>query len=103
LLSITKQKQQNELVIGIKGTIDLTTIGQLIEEMEMELVDNSHIALDLSQVELIDSTGIGYILRTVLSNRSQKKDIRMINIPEMIEETFEIMGVNQILDMNHHV
>jgi anti-anti-sigma factor len=103
MLSITKQVLQDQLVINLKGIIDLTTVGQLIESIEQDIESNTLISLDLSQVELIDSTGIGYILRAVLSYRSHDISIQMINVPEMIEETFDIMGVNQILDMNHHV
>lgn len=103
MLSITKQMQQDELVIVASGTIDITTIWQLIEEIEMEMVANKYISLDLSQVDLIDSTGIGYIMRAMLTYRSDHKHLRLIHIPEIIEETFELMGVNQILNMKLNV
>jgi anti-anti-sigma factor len=103
LLSITKQVLEGELIISLKGVIDLTTVGQLAESVGQEIELNNTISFDLSQVELIDSTGIGYILRAILYYRSQNKSVQMINIPEMIEDTFEIMGVNQILGMGHHV
>jgi anti-anti-sigma factor len=99
LLSLTLEEMDDRVVIHLKGVIDLTTVTQLLESIENEMEKTDKLALDLSQVELIDSTGIGYIMRAILTYRPHEKEIEMFHIPPMIEETFELMGVNQILGM----
>lgn len=99
MLSIFKEKSQEVFMIKLSGIIDLTTIQQLMESMDEALAISDQIILDLANVELIDSTGIGYIVRAILT--TEGKSIRMAHIPEIIEETFEVMGVNLILSMTN--
>jgi anti-anti-sigma factor len=59
-----REERDGVLVIGIRGELDLNTAPQLEELLAPALASgDSAVAIDLSECEFIDSTGIALIVR----------------------------------------
>lgn len=68
---------------------------QLIKENEM-----SHVVLDLSQVQFIDSSGLGSFLSILRLLHAQGGDLKLARVHRSIKTMFELVAMNKIFDIH---
>lgn len=95
-MTISKEKNGNELQLKISGRLDTTTAPQLDEALDGELDGVENLIFDFSELEYLSSAG----LRSLLS--AQKKmsgqgNMVIRNVNEMINEIFDVTGFSDIL------
>jgi anti-anti-sigma factor len=87
-------------IFSMYGTLDITTtniVNSLLEEIdEIELL-----IFDFSNLEFIDSTGIGSILNAIYLSQEKNFKLKMQGINEITHQVFEMVGIYQILDSVH--
>jgi len=69
-LQITTQADEDSLTIGLSGDLDVTS-AELVETVIRESQGRRRIAIDLSEVTFIDSTGLMVLLEAKKRNKGQ--------------------------------
>lgn len=62
-LTLTGTHDDNQFVVRAVGYVDISTAHQLEEYAEPELSAGKRLVIDLSEVDLCDSTGLGVLVR----------------------------------------
>ena len=61
---------------------------------------NRKIVIDLGEVEVIDSSGIGILATVLTSANKANATLLFTNIPEKVEQILSIVGLMQVLDVH---
>ncbi|NRD76886.1 STAS domain-containing protein [Bacillus sp. BRMEA1] len=92
------QSNQKQVVIRINGVMDIATMDAFHVQMEQLPATFSSLLLDFSNLEFIDSTGIGAIVELIYLSQEKNFTIMFEGMNEDIEEIFEMLGVFRILE-----
>jgi anti-sigma B factor antagonist len=71
---------------------------QLLEEMKQF---GPELALDLSQVKFVDSTGLGVLVSVLKKAREQGGYVRLLNPSREIERLLRITGLNRVFRVQY--
>jgi len=86
-MQIATEQQGRATVVRIDGAIAMQEILDLRDVMKSTIADgNIQIAVDLSRVPHIDSSGIGLLLSWSLALRKAGGRFRMFNAPEVVKK-----------------
>jgi anti-anti-sigma factor len=90
MLIIKTTQAENTSTLRLEGIIDLTTYDILLSCIKTEM-DNgaTSFILDMEDVILLDSTGIGELYYFLSEH---KVSVTLVNIPSFIQETLDMMG-----------
>lgn len=91
--------EKNYQVLKLTGEIDRDSVANFREAMEQFLVSFTLpiLILDLTELQFINSEGIGFL--TDIYNRftNQNKKILIINASAQIMDIFNLVGLNQLI------
>jgi anti-sigma B factor antagonist len=62
------------------------------------LRDRRAIVLHLGEVEFIDSSGLGTIVRTLTSTRQARGELKLCNVPEHVRKVLELSHLTKLFD-----
>jgi len=62
------------------------------------LRDRRSIILDLGEIEFIDSSGLGTIVRTLTSTRQARGELKLCNVPEHVRKVLELSHLTKLFD-----
>ncbi|SHK03806.1 STAS domain-containing protein [Tepidibacter formicigenes] len=83
--------------IELKGEIDIYTANKLKENLiEVVTTNPQDIILNASNLEYIDSTGLGVLIGTLKRLKQQEKDIYITNAKANVKKLFNITGLDKI-------
>jgi anti-anti-sigma factor len=102
-MSLTVQPEQEDLTVTlkIKGVLDISTT-HVIDSQIAENTSNIEILiLDLSELEFIDSTGIGSIMNAIYLSQEKNFKLKLQGIDELTHQVFEMVGLYEILEAIH--
>jgi anti-anti-sigma factor len=91
-----------DLVVAIRGELDVLTAPFLWEQMEPGLAGvTGKLVLDFAELGFIDSRGLGVIVRAQSRLRGEQPERQVIirNANAHARKVFEITGLNRILDV----
>lgn len=89
-----------EWVVSLKGELDLSYANDLKAELYKAVDKNfSDVVIDMSNLEYIDSTGIGVLVGLMKKLRTGGKDIKISNAKDNVKKIFKITGLDQIISM----
>jgi anti-sigma B factor antagonist len=97
-LSITSTREGSTATVSAAGEIDLSTVDDLRSAVTGAADDGvDRLRLDLTQVDFIDSTGLGGLLelRSTLRARSVTLEIDAVDGP--VRQAMEITGLSELL------
>lgn len=88
-------------VVYLQGEVDLASAPQLRRGM-YELIDNGNqrIAIDLSGVEFMDSTGLGVLIGALKRVRESGGSLVLGGIRPAVSRVFEITGLDRIFTIH---
>ena len=72
----------------------------LRDQIKNFLPDNRDIILHLEDVTLIDSSGLGMLVRLVASLRAARGDLKLCNVPREIHHTLRITNLHTLFDIH---
>jgi anti-anti-sigma factor len=101
-LTVHKEVQEQTTTFILKGMLDIST-SKVIEPYLNDIGDIKVLILDFSELEFIDSTGIGSIIDAIYLSQEKNFTLKLKGIDEAIHEVFETVGLYQILDKIHEV
>lgn len=97
--AVEQRLEQGDVVLDIRGDIDVATAPQLWRELEPQLDTTRHVVVDLSKVSFIDSTGVGTIIRAVNALRERGQRLTLRSPTPMTKTVFETVGLHRLVDV----
>ncbi|NLT17115.1 MAG: STAS domain-containing protein [Clostridiales bacterium] len=90
----------DELTARLKGDIDIYAAPELKEKLALMIEEHkSDIVIDCSDLNYIDSTGLGALVALLKKAKDYDKGIRIINTKPYIRKLFTITGLEKIFSM----
>lgn len=96
-LKVKKEVQGSTTTFFIKGSLDIST-ASLLDPYLDELVNVDVLIFDLSDLEFIDSSGIGTIMNAIYLSQEKNYKFKLRGIKELTHEVFEMIGLYEVLD-----
>lgn len=80
--------------VRVEGELALTSSSMLERAVETELLAHSHVLLDFSQIEFIDSAGLRAMTSLVRTARAKGRQLRLSSdLPAHARRLMEIVGL----------
>lgn len=98
MLEISKKEQGRILNYVLYGELDMASIGTLEEKIKNQNLSGvKTIYFSLSNLDFIDSTGIGKLIKYYRQYSKQSINVEIINENPEIEEILRLIGVRDII------
>ena len=99
-MEITMREEGKMAVLSLSGRLDLASGSTLKEEIK-QLSDKgtSSIHLNLSQVEFINSSGLGSLVSIMKEIRLLKGRLTLSNLAGYVQEIFDITQLSHIFEI----
>ena len=104
----TPQKMQTNtrqigdvVVVDISGRITLGEGNVILRDLVRELADkgNRKIVLNLSEVNYVDSSGIGELVKTHTTMRNQGGELRLVNLNKRINDLLQMTRLASVFEI----
>lgn len=94
-MDIDVRKRSNVQVVKLRGDLKIgEAVDKLRETMEELLADdNAQYVLDIGEVPMIDSSGIGVIVRSLTSAKQRGGSVKLVNPSKLAMQTLKIVGL----------
>ena len=97
-LTLRTEKNGDDTTVHGSGRITSST-SALLQKTVRELIPQSRrILLDLSQVNYIDSSGIGAMVSVYLAANRQECELKVVNAQPRIRDLFEITKLSTVFE-----
>ena len=83
-------------VLRLKGELDVSSSAALEDELG-RLEDATLIVIDLSELEFVDSTGLGVLVKTHQRMREQDRQLAVVEGGGQVKRLLELTGLDQQL------
>lgn len=100
-MQTTTRRVSGAVVIDISGRITLGEGNVLLRELVRELVDNGdrHIVLNLAEVQYIDSSGLGELVKTHTTVRNKGGQLRLVSLNTRVNDLLEMTRLSAVFDI----
>lgn len=99
-MEIMMRQEGAATVLTLKGRLDLASGSNLKEEIRALLdKEKSLLHLNLSEVDFINSSGLGVLVSIMKEVRVRKGRITLSNLASYVEEIFEITQLSHIFEI----
>jgi anti-anti-sigma factor len=96
-LIVNKETKSYITILSLKGILDIST-SAVIEKCLEEVKDIKELIIDFSNLEFIDSTGIGSIINAVYLSKEKSFKLKLQGVNELTNQVFETIGLYQIIE-----
>ncbi|MHB1405122.1 MAG: STAS domain-containing protein [Desulfitobacteriaceae bacterium] len=97
MLSVYTNNKNSSHIVKLVGVLDISTVDKFDEHVRT-LDSVSTLIIDFSELEFIDSTGIGAILRLIYRSQDEDFSVELEGLQEYIREIFDTVGVVRVLE-----
>lgn len=99
-MHIRKTMENGALTIALDGELNTVTAPELGRAVEEDIDSASSVTFDLAALEYISSAGLRVLLTTQQTMEERDlPDVMVKNLNDVIRETFEITGFDNILNI----
>ena len=103
-LTITTREAEGRTVVSVAGEIDVYTAPRLREEItELVAAGTYDIVIDMSEVEFLDSTGLGVLVGGLKRVRAHDGSLDLVCTQERILKIFRITGLTKVFGIHETV
>jgi len=100
-LDINVRKRSEVEVIQLRGALRL---GNAVDDFRRTLDEAAaagdvHIVLNMAEVPIVDSSGIGVLVKTLASLKQRGGTLKLVNPSRMTIQTLRIVGVLNLFDL----
>jgi anti-sigma B factor antagonist len=96
----TRSAEENLAVVDLQGEVDAFTAPKLKQEIINQIERGvSHIAINLANVNYLDSTGLGVLIGGLKRTRDKNGELVLICPNVRIMRIFDITGLSRIFEM----
>ncbi|HOQ08199.1 MAG TPA: STAS domain-containing protein [Clostridiales bacterium] len=96
-LIVRAEYSERDAVVYLSGEIDIYNAQQFKEKI-YQVVENSKgdVSIDCSDLNYIDSTGLGVFVGALKKAKQNNRDIHILNIRDNIKKLFVITGLDKL-------
>lgn len=99
-LDIKSRHENDAWIVKLTGELDISCAEELKNVFDKNIEEKfSDIRVDMSNLQYIDSTGVGIIVGAMKKLRNGGKDIFLQNPRDNVKKIFRITGLDQIINM----
>ncbi|MCR5482476.1 MAG: STAS domain-containing protein [Clostridia bacterium] len=98
-MQVTKDYNENEVVLSVEGRIDSGSVGLLQSEILNAFSDSNMLVLDFGDVEYISSAGLRALLIGQKTAMSKKGYMKVLHVNEEVRNVFTITGFMDVLQI----
>lgn len=98
-MTIEEVKEQDQLILKVKGRLDTTTAPQLEQATGEKLAGIRKLELDFTALEYISSAGLRVLLAAHKAMKQQEGILVVTGANEEVREVFTITGFADILNL----
>ena len=100
-MQIATTPGSDRYVITVSGEVDLATSPEL-DNAIIDAIESgtSSVAIDLTDVSFMDSSGLGVIVRGLKRCREADKDLDLVITNERVLKVFGITGLDQVIPIH---
>lgn len=103
-VSIEVKEKDNTFYVSLAGEIDAYTAPKVREELMKPAEDKGvKMIIDLSNVNYMDSTGLGIFVGLFKQLRANDGDLTLTGMSERLQRLFDITGLADVMDINTEV
>ena len=99
-MDITKNFDEKELTLYVKGRIDTITSKDLDKEINDEMGNFESLILDFTDLEYISSAGLRVLIATQKKLKPENIPFVIKNVDDSVNEIFRMTGFNKILKID---
>jgi anti-anti-sigma factor len=100
LLNPEIRRSENHALVLLAGELDASTAGQLYEQLaELTREGVVHVALDLSGLEFMDSTGLSVVIAEHKRTNASGGELVLLSPQSQVRRLLEITGLMGILQI----
>jgi anti-sigma B factor antagonist len=93
-LQISIEHQSDVVIVRLTGEVDVATAPELDQRLqEIATGGHTHVVIDLSEVEFIDSTGLQSIVRAQYFADANRRRLTLRRGSPQVQRLFEITGL----------
>ena len=96
-LTIRTSRDGSTVIVTAAGEIDLSTVGDLRAAVTQSCENCDRLRLDLSDVDFIDSTGLGGLLELRSTLRARSVTLEIVAGDGPVRQAVEITGLGELL------
>ena len=85
-------------IVRCRGRLTLTSASQLRHEVKGLLANARVVTIDLTELTMMDSLGLGTIAALYASARNARRELRVINIGPRIREIFSVSRLLSVFE-----
>ena len=103
-MQIATTPGSDRYVITVSGEVDLATSPELDNAIISAIESGtSSVAIDLTDVSFMDSSGLGVIVRGLKRCREADKDLDLVITNERVLKVFGITGLDQVIPIHDSI
>jgi anti-sigma B factor antagonist len=100
LFDLTVTDRDNCAVLAVTGELDVATAPQLRQEaVRLASSGCTHLVIDLSGVDFLDSTGLGVIVGVLKRLRTHGGELAVAGAENHVRKVFDITRISDIVSM----
>lgn len=96
-MTISEQRDQNKIILQVKGRLDTVTSPQLEQTLEKLLEKEGELVLDFTALEYISSAGLRVLLAAHKRMETQEGRLVIRGANAVVREVFIVTGFMDIL------
>ncbi|MCB1175699.1 MAG: STAS domain-containing protein [Leptospiraceae bacterium] len=97
MASFTVERKKERVVLAIEGRLTLEDKVRFDACVAEQIADGTGIfAIDLSQLEYVDSAGIGDLIKLKMQAAKSYRDVYVYGVSGEVERVFRVSGLNSV-------
>ncbi|MDQ0299928.1 anti-sigma B factor antagonist [Salibacterium salarium] len=99
-LDIRTEEKEDYNLLHVSGEVDAYTASQLRESLlPLTEKEGASVIVDLSNVDYIDSTGLGIFIGALKSSNHYNGTLRLVGLNARVKRLFSITGLDEVMDI----
>lgn len=100
-MDINVRKRSQVQVVQLKGQLRL---GDAVDDLQRTINESlaegdTRFVINLSEVPMIDSSGIGVLVRFLASAKKRGGSVKLVNLSSFAQKTLRVVGVLSLFDV----
>lgn len=99
-MELNKEAAGSVVVVTPQGEfLDASNAEQFKRDSAYQMAGSSHVVLDMSRLQFVDSAGLGALLSCMRKLSSAGGDLKLCGLSKPVRSTFEVSRMHRIFDI----
>ena len=98
-MTLTKEKNANELTVRLSGELNTLTAPELSDLLKSELDGVQTLTLDFNECDYVSSAGLRVLLATFKQMKAAKGSMKLANVGQSFMDVLQNTGLDAVFDM----